>query len=360
MKCKYCNAEVTPNARFCTTCGGDLSKFDKCVNCGEFIDKGKSTCPHCGTQQPHEEKVEVKVNGSKKWLLILPIIVLLVGVGTWYFYSDRISFKGSTDSIEAVDSTPLPPIDIHSVDGVEERLYEIFYNGFKMQDDEAVNKYFSEEFRILYKKVDEIDSNSGGIGFWEGNIWDGGQDGNPTSFEILNVEMPSATTASFVANFQYHTDDYHSAHKISMSAVFENGNWFIDENNDWKFKQRMKEYVNDNANDNDSPISFVDKIYKGNGNGGGTATKMTISFLDNKKCLCESDWYQTFSSPKTFQGTYSTDGKKLIVRCSVDGTKYEFNFDVKSNGRIIEFDNSDPNMGGSMGTDIMSLELQNR
>lgn len=143
-----------------------------------------------------------------------------------------------------------------------------------------------------------------------------------------------------------------------MSAVFENGNWFIDENNDRNFKKRMKEYVNDNANDNDSPISFVDKIYKGNGNGGGTATKMTISFLDNKKCLCESDWYQTFSSPKTFQGTYSTDGKKLIVRCSVDGTKYEFNFDVKSNGRIIEFDNSDPDVGGTMGNDIMSLELQ--
>ena len=99
MKCKYCNAEVTPNARFCTTCGGDLSKFDKCVNCGEFIDKGKSTCPHCGTQQPHEEKVEVKVNGSKKWLLILPIIVLLVGVGTWYFYSTLFNIT-ATDTFQ--------------------------------------------------------------------------------------------------------------------------------------------------------------------------------------------------------------------------------------------------------------------
>ena len=81
MKCKYCNAEVAPNARFCTTCGGDLSKFDKCVNCGEYIDKGISVCPHCRTEQPHEEKVEVEKSSSKKWLLVLPLIVLLVGAG---------------------------------------------------------------------------------------------------------------------------------------------------------------------------------------------------------------------------------------------------------------------------------------
>ena len=134
-----------------------------------------------------------------------------------------------------------------------------------------------------------------------------------------------------------------------MTLVFENGNWFIDENNDMRFKERMKEYVNDNANNNDSLTSFVNKIYKGSGNGGGIGTKMTISFLDNNKCLCESDWYQSFSSPKTFQGTYSIDGDKLLVRCKVD---------VKSNGRVIEFNNSDPDVGGTMGNDIMSLELQ--
>ena len=71
MKCKYCNAEVQPNARFCTSCGGDLSKFDKCVNCGEFIDKGESTCPHCRTEQP--QPVLSEKGGSKKWLLIIVI-----------------------------------------------------------------------------------------------------------------------------------------------------------------------------------------------------------------------------------------------------------------------------------------------
>ena len=174
----------------------------------------------------------------------------------------------------------------------------------------------------------------------------------------MRVDKSSPTVALADVKLSYHNGDYHSNQKLSMTLVFENGNWFIDENNEMRFKERMKEYVNENANSNDSPTSFVNKIYKGSGNGGGIGTKMTISFLDNNKCLCESDWYQAFSSPKTYQGTYSIDGDKLLVRCKVDDTEYEFKFDVKSNGRVIEFNNSDPDVGGTMGNDIMSLELQ--
>lgn len=406
MKCNYCNTELKQGAKFCPNCGKEVLEYEVCISCGEKIKIGAQFCPHCGANQAEtiepiqqsntsveeqppqkddvpiqneevptanesrdehvktqqlDDTVEVQNNSSKKWLLIIPLIILIVGAVVWYFYSNGFSFGEKADSsaikAEAVDSTMIET-DIQSVDGITSRLYEIYINGFKLQDDEAVNKYFSEEFRALYKKVDEIDNNSGEMGFWEGNIWDGGQDGNPTDVEIMRVDKSSPTVALADVKLSYHNGDYHSNQKLSMTLVFENGNWFIDENNEMRFKERMKEYVNENANSNDSPTSFVNKIYKGSGNGGGIGTKMTISFLDNNKCLCESDWYQAFSSPKTYQGTYSIDGDKLLVRCKVDDTEYEFKFDVKSNGRVIEFNNSDPDVGGTMGNDIMSLELQ--
>ena len=62
MTCRYCNAEVAPSARFCTNCRGDLSIFDKCVNCGELIDKGTSVCPYCGTRQPQKRHKNVEMD----------------------------------------------------------------------------------------------------------------------------------------------------------------------------------------------------------------------------------------------------------------------------------------------------------
>lgn len=250
MKCKYCNADIEQDAQFCPNCGKDLSKFNKCVKCGELLDNETVFCPHCGTEQPHEEKVEVEKSSSKKWLFILPLIVLIVGVSAWYFFSGGFSFRGKADNatVEAVDSDSLIAPDIHSVEGIKDRLYEIYINGIKMGDDEAVNKYFSEEFRALYKKVDEIDRNSSNeIGFWEGNIWDGGQDGNPTDVEIMRVDKTSPTVAIADVKLSHHIDEYHSNDTVSISLVFENENWFIDENNDMRFKERMKEYVNESG-----------------------------------------------------------------------------------------------------------------
>lgn len=113
MKCKYCNADIEQDAQFCPNCGKDLSKFNKCIKCGELLDSDTVFCPHCGTEQPHEEKDEVKGNGFKKWLLILPIIVLLVGAGAWYLFSDGFSFGDSSNVVvaESVDSDSIAEVD---------------------------------------------------------------------------------------------------------------------------------------------------------------------------------------------------------------------------------------------------------
>ena len=103
---------------------------------------------------------------------------------------------------------------------------------------------------------------------------------------------------------------------------------------------------------------FVGKTYKGSGNGGGLYTEMTITFNEDNKCVCVSDWYRDYETSKEIEGTYEVKDKQVIVRCKDGEIDYEFVFDVIENGRFIGFDHSDPSMGGTMGNDIMSLELQ--
>lgn len=113
------------------------------------------------------------------------------------------------------------------------------------------------------------------------------------------------------------------------------------------------------VNEGTSSVSFGGKVYKGSGNGGGLSTEMTISFLDNNQCRCVSDWYQAYSTPKAINGSYEVKGNQVVVHVKDSDINIDFKFDIKDNGRVIEFDNSDPNMGGTMGNDIMSLELIN-
>lgn len=113
------------------------------------------------------------------------------------------------------------------------------------------------------------------------------------------------------------------------------------------------------VNEDSSSDSFVGKVYKGSGNGGGINTEMKISFLDNHQCTCVSDWYQAYSSPKSIKGNYEVKNNQVVVSCKDnDGIEYKFEFDIKSDGRVIEFNHSDPEMGGTMGNDFMSLEIQ--
>ncbi len=382
MKCIYCHAEIEQDAQFCTNCGKNLSKFNRCVNCGELLDRDTVFCPYCGTEQKKEEEViespkesiqesqqedlantlqPYEETKSKKgiWIL-LAILLLCVIAGAGYYFFDKSSgndsYVAASDTIAVDDGSA--EYDIHSVEGVKARLNEIFKQALNMPDDAIVNKYFSEDFRALYKKVDEVDSNSSGEkGFWEGNILDGSQE-VITGFKIGNVYNLSNKTANADVSTIYDHEDFHSEYVQHYALVFENGNWFIDENNDCYYKEKMKEYVERVTKDEDSPTSFVGKVYKGSGNGGGLYTEMTISFIDDNQCTCVSDWYQAYSSPKTLKGQYEIKNNTVVVKCKDGDTEFLFEFEMKSNGRILEFDHSDPDMEGTIGNDYMSLEVQ--
>ena len=87
-------------------------------------------------------------------------MIHLLGVvgGGWYFFSR--GYMGNkamapieeTDSIAENDSIFEGEYDIHSVDGIKQRLSEILTEALKLPEEDAINTFFSKEFRDLYAK----------------------------------------------------------------------------------------------------------------------------------------------------------------------------------------------------------------
>lgn len=305
MKCRYCESELKPGAKFCPNCGKEVLEFDVCINCGKQIKVGASFCPHCGKNQhevniepePSDEVIEIieqpeedflveqvqqeksnpepqedivaepvhpfiEKQSSKKWiwiLLVFLLIAILAG-GGYYLLGNKdsgSSYIVETDSIAEIGESILS--DVQSVEGVKARLTEILSKALKMYDEDAVNTYYSKEYRELFKKVKEYDNKyvHDEPGFWCGNIWDGGQDGNPTNFNIIKVSSSSNINAYAEVKLSYQVDEYHSENIVSMDLVFEDGNWFIDDVGG--YKSSMKEYLS-NSNEKKDIIDEYSKI----------------------------------------------------------------------------------------------------
>ena len=302
LRCPKCNTELTEGFEFCPNCGSPIvtSQSKKCDQCGADLEEDGMFCPNCGApvvgspdsfqmsdnipQSQSQEKVEEVNNpvseeisvsehnyddlantlepyesggGSKKWLWILGVSLLLGIVGGgWYFFNEGYLGKDAmapaeeiVDSIAEVNDSILEEeYDIHSVDGIKKRLTEILTKALNMQDTEAIKTFFSKEFQQLYTEVERYDDENAtdGPGFWNGNIWDGGQDGNPNGFTINSINSSTGTEAYADVKFSYDMNEYHSATYQSVSLIFENGNWYIDDVNG--NKSGMKEYVSQPAN----------------------------------------------------------------------------------------------------------------
>ncbi len=309
MRCKYCNTEVKVGMKFCPKCGKELFQLVTCNHCGAQIKAGLPFCPNCGARQneqiaeprpitevapdvilqekmaeehvqeehvqeinepddvtatkPSVSEIEPTLSyeddqGSKKWLWIVGVIILLgiLGGGGYYFMSNKVgglSYVVETDSLaEIVDSLSS---DAQSVEGAKQRLEDILTKAFKMQDDDVVHTYFSKEYQELYDKVSEIDNTvyAGEIGFWNGNIWDGGQDGNPNSAEISQISSSSDTYANAQVKFIHQEGEYKSENIQSMDLVFENGDWYIDDVD--ANKQRMITYLKEDSSSDIDEVS---------------------------------------------------------------------------------------------------------
>lgn len=202
MKCKYCNAEIEQDAQFCTSCGKNLSNLKKS-------------------------------SSSKKWLWVI-LAIIAIGIGAYY----TLNMKNST-ALDATETT-----DIHSEEGIKNVFTETISKGLEMQDSVAVNKFFSKDFKEIYKKVDEYDQYNipqGEIGFWDFSVWGWGND----AFDRYMIqEVQDITESSALVLVEYQTEQDINLTKFQL--LFEDGTWLIDEVTDGlgnSYKKNMKEYL---------------------------------------------------------------------------------------------------------------------
>jgi len=365
MKCKYCNANVEQDAQFCPNCGKDFSKLKKCVKCGELLDKDTLFCPHCGTEQPRKKRPVEKKTSSKKWLWVVIGLFLLGAIGAGIFFYSGNNMELSEDgnaSVETVqtvsNSVTAKSTEADPVAAKEfiESMYKDFFENKNFDTEKLTNlhKYLSPSVTEELKMECPYDGGEGDSSYIVDFFCDG----------TLNYERP----------------DYGDK-VVSRTIEKKNDGWFL-VTNIWdvikepvKVRLQVKsvngtykivdigidEEENSNVpvvNEGTSSDAYTGKVYKGSGNGGGLYTEMTITFHDNHQCTCVSDWYRAYSSPKMIKGHYEVKDNLVIVDCKDGDIEHHFEFEIKSNGRTLSFDHSDPDMGGTMGNDYMSLEIQ--
>lgn len=276
-ECPKCKELIDDDALFCPNCGTKIGNTKTCINCGNEIEADSAFCPHCGASQieetndesevteapnnldteasrPSSESIDTfsvaknqdnKRNNSFDKIALGLLSLFLIVVLTILFFSLRENNQPNepNDILNNTEKDILTDnleMNKKPENLLETRINEIFSEGLKIGDPAIVaNKFFSQEYRELYNKVDAIDSTGYGIGFWNGSIWDGRQDSEAERIEIeriYNENSQSADADICLINeleFNYRlTKTFH--------FVFENGNWFLDDN---ETKDAMKEYI---------------------------------------------------------------------------------------------------------------------
>lgn len=251
MKCKYCNAEIENDARFCPNCGKDLSRLTKCINCGEFLDDEGSYCPHCGTKQPDSEEnadnyvEEYQQNHStRNFLIAFCVLFALIG-GILYFTMQKKSASSDRSSV-IIDSTVVDTamVDTAAVDTLAEEyndsneMHTSEYVAERIKNMYGKEVFIASDFSRLRKKVkDYLDglnsddynteyfSNVEWIDFWF--VGDDGGCGEP-ELSIEDVQI-NDNDGSAVARWYYKDCDCYAI--VSLSLVFENDDWYVDDVN---------------------------------------------------------------------------------------------------------------------------------
>lgn len=103
--------------------------------------------------------------------------------------------------------------------------------------------------------------------------------------------------------------------------------------------------------------SLLGKTFSGYGKGGGLATSLSLSFKDNHRLECISDFYQAFPKPTKTSGYYNVENGVVTVECHP--TKFEkpivWDFTVSNNGEELSFNRTDSSVPGSISQDWMNL-----
>lgn len=228
----------------------------------EWKDKNKSFIDKLIKEQNDQaylaslaEEENAKRKKSTRNLLIGIAIIIILGILVMLIPSSSDKETKEIEMTETKEATSEKTEDLNTLETnkTEEKedmlseeylkkyLEEIIPVAMKMDQGEAVKKYFSKDFIDLYQKVVDYDNRKADevddvwMGYWDGDFWTGGQDGYVKKFTILSVSEISKNKA--VVTSQIIVDD--GANNLDnqtkvFNMFFENGKWLIDDFDDYK------------------------------------------------------------------------------------------------------------------------------
>ena len=261
-KCLYCGAQIADDSRFCAECGKEVAQANVCPHCGASINDGDVFCYNCGkslnesSSEPIDYEEEEQKSGFKKYLpYIIGAFVLLAIIG--YFNSeDSNNGDNSTNTVVVdsllIDSTANPSIK----EIITKRLEEIFEDVAKGNAKDCDERYFSSDFKKIYKEVADIDERfvqEGSLGFWDFTFWEMTQGVGIMSVDVKDVFDIKDKEATARLSFKYSFDNAPSEYKNEdIRVILENGNWVLDDLHG--YKKRMKDFYEENKDFQPSTI----------------------------------------------------------------------------------------------------------
>lgn len=319
--CSNCGAQIADDNRFCSECGKEITKPNVCPHCGASVGESDAFCQNCGkslNENPSSEPItyeeEQPKSGFKKYLpYIFGAFVVLVIID--YFSSEDSNNGDNSTNIVAVDSVSIDSIANPSTkEIITKRLEEIFEDVAKGNAKDCDERYFSSDFKKIYKEVIDIDkrfAQEGSLGFWDVTFWEMTQGEGIMSVDIKDVYDIKDKEATAKLSFKYSYIDASPEYKNEdIRVVFENGKWVLDDLHG--YKKEMKAFVEENKNfqpsitQNDTDWLQGHWVYeKGDYKG---------------HFIIQGDKFVQYSSmnPGRDEGTYSVDGDVIRVRFSAN------------------------------------------
>lgn len=134
--------------------------------------------------------------------------------------------------------------NVSSKEQITKRLEEIFEDVARGNAKDCDERYFSSDFKKIYKEVADIDerfAQEGSLGFWDFTFWEMTQGEGIMSVDIKDVYDIKGKEATAKLSFKYSFDNAPSEYKNEdIKVILENGKWVLDDLHG--YKKKMKDF----------------------------------------------------------------------------------------------------------------------